>query len=285
MGRRYDVVSFLSDAGTVDEYVGVTRAVIHEIAPHARVIDLTHGIAAFDVRAGSLALARAIPYLPSGIVLAVVDPGAGTGRRAVAIEVADGEGVMVGPDNGLLAPAVALSGGAQRAVALTNPEHLLALGGTWSGRDVFAPAAAALCNGVDLDQLGEAVSVDELVPGLVPLPREEGERVVGEVLWVDRYGNCQLNIGEAEVVALGERIEVAIGEDRRVAARVEAFATLGPGAVGLLLDGSGMLALVLDQRSAAEELGIVAGDAVTLGPLTDGGRPVGTTSSVQLRPR
>jgi S-adenosylmethionine hydrolase len=285
MGRRYDVISFLSDAGTTDESVGVAKAVIREIAPHVTVIDVTHGIAPFDVRAGSLALARAVPYLPSGIVLGVVDPGAGTSRRAVAIEVAGGEGVMVGPDNGLLAPAVRLAGGGERAVVLTNPEHLLAVGGTWSGRDIFAPAAAALCNGVDLGDLGAAVDVDELVPGLVPLPRQEGERIVGEVLWVDHYGNCQLNIGEAEIAELGERVEVSAGEVLRVAALVEAFDTLGPGAVGLLVDGSGMLTLVLARRSAAEELGVVAGDAVTLGPLTDGVRTPGTTSSVQLRPR
>src|SRR5262245_49758606 len=105
MGRRYDTISFLSDYGTVDEFVGVVKAVVRDLAPHVTVIDITHEIAPFDVRAGSLALARSIPYLPAGIVLAVVDPGVGTDRRAVAIEVAGGEGVFVGPDNGLLASA------------------------------------------------------------------------------------------------------------------------------------------------------------------------------------
>ena len=126
MGRRYDTVSFLTDYGVVDEFAGVVRSVIRDLAPHATVIDLTHGIAPFDVRGGSLALARSIGYVASGVVLAVVDPGVGSARRAVAIEVAGGEGVLVGPDNGLLAPAVSLVGGAERAVELTNTEYQLA---------------------------------------------------------------------------------------------------------------------------------------------------------------
>ena len=109
MGRRYDTVTFLTDYGLDDEFVGVVKSVIRELAPHVTVVDLTHGIRPFDVRGGALALARAIPYVPEGVVLAVVDPGVGTARRAVAIEVADGAGVLVGPDNGLLAPAVAIA--------------------------------------------------------------------------------------------------------------------------------------------------------------------------------
>src|SRR5262245_28105270 len=98
MGRRYDTISFLTDYGTVDEFVGVVKAVIRDIAPHVMVIDLTHEIEPFDIRAGSLTLARTISYVPAGVVLAVVDPGVGTDRRCVAIEVADGDGVLVGPD-------------------------------------------------------------------------------------------------------------------------------------------------------------------------------------------
>ena len=156
MGRRYDTVSFLTDYGLDDEFVGVVKAVHPRPRPaRRRSIDLTHGIRPFDVRGGSLALARAIPYVAEGVVLAVVDPGVGTARRAVAVEVAGGAGVLVGPDNGLLAPAVAIVGGAERAVELTNAEyHLAAPGATFAGRDVFAPVAAHLCNGVDLAELG-----------------------------------------------------------------------------------------------------------------------------------
>src|SRR4051794_8110474 len=127
----YDTVSLLTDYGTVDEFVGVVKCVLRDLAPHVTVIDLTHGIDPFDVRGGSLALARAIQYAPRGIVIAVVDPGVGTARRAVAVEVADGAGILLGPDNGLLAPAVAMAGGAGRAVVLNKAEfHLEAPGAT-----------------------------------------------------------------------------------------------------------------------------------------------------------
>jgi S-adenosylmethionine hydrolase len=201
VGRSHDTVSFLTDYGLDDEFVGVVKSVIRDMAPHVTVVDLTHGIRPFDVRGGSLALARAIPYVAEGIVLAVVDPGVGTSRRALAIEVAGGAGVFIGPDNGLLAPAVAVVGGAERAVELTNPEHhLTAAGATFAGRDVFAPVAAHLCNGVDLAELGPLVDAAELMPGMLPLPREEPDGFHTEVLWVDRFGNCQSTSGPSRSV-------------------------------------------------------------------------------------
>jgi hypothetical protein len=283
--RRYDTVSFLSDYGTDDEFVGVVKAVLRDLAPHAAVIDLTHGIPPFDVRAGSLALARAIQYVPSGVVLAVVDPGVGTARRPVAVEVAGGEGVLIGPDNGLLAPAVALAGGAERAVVLANPEHRLpSMGTTFDGRDVFAPAAAALCNGVDLAELGPSVEPDGLLPGVVPLSRREGDRIVGEVLWVDRYGNCQLNVGPDEIEGWGERVRVTIDGTDRSARRVTSFAALPPATPGLLVDSSGLVAVVMDRSSAARDLGLTTGDTVVLSSLDDGDEPAVTTA-VHLQPR
>jgi S-adenosyl-L-methionine hydrolase (adenosine-forming) len=278
MGRRYDTISFLSDYGTTDEFVGVVKSVIREIAPHATVIDLTHGVAPFDVRAGSLALARSISYVASGVVIAVVDPGVGTARRGVAIEVADGEGVLVGPDNGLLAPAVAMAGGAGRAVSLTNVDFQLeAPGSTFDGRDVFAPVAAHLCNGVDLLELGEPVDADLLFPGVVPLPQFDEATVIAHALWTDRFGNVQLNVGPDDIPAsFGSKVEVRFsapadpsGGTTRVAARVRTFAELSPGAVGLVLDSNGMLAVTMNQRSAATDLGIDIGDQVVISALTD----------------
>jgi S-adenosylmethionine hydrolase len=272
VGRRYDTVTFLSDYGLEDEFVGVVKSVIRDIARHVTVIDLTHGIAPHDVRAGALTLARSVQYLASGIVLAVVDPGVGTDRRAVAIEVAGGEGVFIGPDNGLLAPAVALAGGAGRAVVLTNDDYQLAApGATFAGRDVFAPTAAHLCNGVDLTELGEAVDPGLLLPGTVPLARPEAGGLAAEVLWVDRFGNAQLNLGTEDVAAWGDQIRIRIGDTTRVATVTQSYGELGAGAIGLVVDSYGLLALSLDRRSAAEALGLGAGDAVRLEPLTDGG--------------
>ncbi len=288
VSRRYDTVTFLSDYGLDDEFVGVVKAVLRDLAPHATVVDLTHGIRPFDVRAGALALARAIPYVPEGVVLAVVDPGVGTDRRAVAIEVAEGAGVLIGPDNGLLAPAVAVVGGAQRAVELTSAEHQLAApGATFAGRDVFAPAAAHLCNGVELTELGPLVDPAVLAPGMIPLPREEVDGIHAEVLWVDRFGNCQLNVSPDELDGRDPPTDVwtvTLGDERRVARAARSYAELGTGVVGLVLDSHGMYSLALDQHSAAAELGLAPGDAVVLAPLTDDAQP-GASTPVGLRSR
>lgn len=255
----------LSDLGRDDELVGVIEAVLRDMAPHARPLHLSHGVRPFDVRGGSLALARAIPYVPEGVVLAVVDPGVGTSRRALAVEVAGGGGVLIGPDNGLLAPAVAVVGGAERAVDLSDSAfHLDTPGATFAARDVFAPVAAHLCNGVDLAELGPAVDPGALLPGLVPLPRPESDGLHAEVLWVDRFGNCQLNVTVDDIGAAADVLSVAAGDERRSAARVGTFGELTAGQLGLVVDSQGMLALTLDQRSAAAELRLDVGDAVVL---------------------
>jgi S-adenosylmethionine hydrolase len=286
IARRYDTISFLSDYGLRDEFVGIVKGVIAELAPHARVIDLTHEVPPFDVRAGSLALARCITYVPQGVVLAVVDPGVGTARRGIAVSVGEGRGVLVGPDNGLLSMGTALAGGADAAVVLNNPRYQLeAPGATFAGRDIFAPAAAHLCNGVALSELGDAIDPNLLLPGVVPLPRTEGDTIVAEVTWVDRYGNCQLNVGPDEVAMLGTTLSIgltsAAGErSTRTAAIVRNFAEIG-GGIGLVIDSFGMLALCVDRGSAAEELSVAPGDAVVLTAVAESG---GVTTRVALRP-
>lgn len=282
---RYETISFLSDYGLRDEFVGIVKGVIADIAPHARVIDLTHEVPPFDVRAGSLALARCIAYVPTGIVLAVVDPGVGTSRRGVAVSVGGGRGILIGPDNGLLSMGTALAGGADAAVVLNNPEFQLeAPGATFAGRDVFAPAAAHLCNGVPFSELGDPIDPSLLLPGVVPLSRNEGDEIVAEVTWVDRYGNCQLNVGPDDVSELGERVSItftsATGErSTRSAPIVRSFADIG-GGMGLVVDSFGMLAVSIDRGSAADELSVAVGDSVRLGALAETG---GVTANVQLR--
>lgn len=288
---RFDTISFLSDYGHVDEFVGIVHSVIRTLAPEVRVVDITHEIPAHDVRAGGLALARSVQYLAPGVVLAVVDPGVGTARRGVAVEVGDGAAVLVGPDNGLLAPAVAMVGGATRAVELTSDEHrLAALGATFDGRDVFAPAAAHLCAGVALGELGPDIDPSGLRPGVLPLPQWEDDGLGAEVLWVDRFGNVQLNLGPDDLDPLGseDRVGVRIEGVLRTARRVRAFGELAPGELGLVVDSYGLLALVSDQRSAATELRVGPSHAVTLCALDavgDQGDPApgGRSSPVELR--
>jgi S-adenosylmethionine hydrolase len=285
MPLRYDTITFLSDYGLVDEFVGVVHSVVRSIAPEVGIVVLTHGITPYDVRGGGLALARATSYLCPGVVLGVVDPAVGTSRRAIGVEVGDGASVLVGPDNGLLAPAVALCGGATRAVELTNPDFLLPSdASTFDGRDVFAPAAAHLCLGVDLAEMGPAIDPISLFPAMVPLTREDEGRIHAEVLWVDRYGNAQLNVDPDELVDFEDHVKLIYDDGSRAARRVPAFAAVEPAEVGLVVDSYGLVAVVLDRRSAAEELGLSTGSAVTIEPL-DEDRPPGIVTPVNLGPR
>jgi S-adenosyl-L-methionine hydrolase (adenosine-forming) len=180
-------------------------------------------------------------------------------------------GFLVGPDNGLLAPAVAMLGGARRVVSLTNPEYQLeAPGPTFAGRDILAPAAGHLCAGVDLDELGERVDPLSLVPGLIPLSREEEGAVAGEVLWVDRFGNLQLNIDPGELEAQGLRpgsvLEIRYGTERRTGRWVATYADAKPMELAVVIDSYGLVSLAFDRRPAAEALELRAGSQVTLAP-------------------
>ena len=267
-------VFFLSDYGLVDEFAGVVHAVLQRGAPGVPVVDLTHQVPSFDVAAAARVLERAAPHLGPGVVLAVVDPGVGSKRRGVAIEVGTDVGPrwMVGPDNGLLLPAADLLGGRSRALALAGTS-------TFDGRDVFAPAAAHLVGGGAPEDLGPPIDVD----GLVALPADSVPVSVADgvlttsVTWVDGYGNVQLagdgpaweQVGVAPGATVlvdldpvptdGRRGQESVSPPERPArARpVSSFTSLDPGELGLLVDANGSHALVLDRASAATALGIV----------------------------
>jgi S-adenosylmethionine hydrolase len=283
-------IVFLSDYGHDDEFVGVVKSVLRSLAPDVAVIDITHNIAPHDVRAGGLALARASQYLAPGVVIAVVDPGVGSARRAIAIEVGGGQSILVGPDNGLLAPAVAMCGGATAAIALDNPEfHLVtadeSVGVTFAGRDIFAPAAAHLCLGVALHELGTPIDVETLTPGLIPVARNENDVLVAEVLWVDRYGNAQLNIDATDIEPLGTALRVRVRETTRRAVLASTYSDLTAGIIGLIVDSYGLLSLCVDRGSAALELRIAAGDEVRLERVEDDAVGDGVDVPIALRKR
>jgi hypothetical protein len=198
------------------------------------------------------------------VVLAVVDPGVGSERRAIAVEV-DGGSVLIGPDNGLLAPAVSMCGGALRAVELTAADYQLpAPGPTFAGRDVFAPAAAHLCNGVALTDLGPALDTHSLIPALVPIPREEGTAIHAEVLWVDRYGNCQLNVDPDQLASIGDRVALQLPDQQRTGVLAPTYADIKPGEIGLVVDSYGLVSLAVERHSAAAELRLQSGSPVVL---------------------
>jgi S-adenosyl-L-methionine hydrolase (adenosine-forming) len=279
------LIAFASDYGNQDEFVGVCKAVMLGIAPQTEILDLGHEIPAHDVRAGSLLLVRSIQYLPDDtIVLAVVDPGVGTDRRLVAVEVAGG--FLLGPDNGLLAPAAAMIGGPRRVVSLENSDyHLEAPGPTFAGRDVLAPVAAHLATGVPVDAFGPEVDAAGLVPGIVSLPEvDDTGAVAGEVWWVDRFGNCQLNIDPDALRALGaqpgDRIEVRCIDGVRAARWVRTYGDAKPSELVAVVDSYGLLSLALDRESAADALGIRAGSPVTV--VTEGS--AGRRTRLPVRP-
>jgi len=271
-----NTVFFLSDYGLADEFVGVVHAVIARHAPGARIIDLGHGVTPFDVGAGAAMLERAVDHLGPGVVLAVVDPGVGGARRAVALESArsDGPRFFVGPDNGLLVDAIDRWGGAALAVELARPE----VPGTFDGRDVLAPAAAALCNGSPLVSLGPEIDAAGLVRLAKPHLFEHGNpgrtALVAEVRWVDRFGNVQLAARPEDLAgALGARTVRVAGKDAAGEAiplrRVGAFGELAENECGLLVDANGHLAIVVNEGSAAGLLGVTRGSLVELAWPTD----------------
>ena len=256
------------------------------IAPGVAIVDLSHEVDPFDVRGASLLLARSVQFLCPGVIVAMVDPGAGGDRRPIAVEVADGAAVIMGPDNGVIAPAVGMVGGAGRAIVLDNSEYLLVpAASTASGRDVFAAAAAHLCGGVPFEALGTAVDAASLMPGVVPLSTVEDGELCGEVLWVDRFGNAQLNVDPDEIEDWDRVLRLQIGVTRRTVRRVLGFGELAVGELGLLTDAYGLIAVVSKAGSAADELGLAAGDAVRLGTAGgDADASSGVSTSVSLGP-
>lgn len=281
---RFDTISFLTDYGTTDEFVGVVHSVIRQIAPEVRVIDISHHVPAHDVRAGGLTLARSAQYLAPGVVLAVVDPGVATSRRAIAVEVGGGASILVGPDNGLLAPAVSMVGGATRAVELQNLDYQLpAPGPTFAGRDIFGPAAAHLCNGVDLLDLGPELDVNGLMPGMIPITRVEEGAVVAEVLWTDAFGNLQLNVDPDEIEAFGPRVELRFDGKVRTGIRHDTYAEVATGEIGLVVDSYGLVSIAANRTSAAGELRIGTGDEVVLAAIGDEAPRAGVITPVTLK--
>jgi hypothetical protein len=265
---------FLSDYGHQDEFVGVCHGVIARLCPAARVIDLTHGVRRHNVRQGAMILARSLQYTPpAAVVLAVVDPGVGGARRAVALRLAD-DRIMVGPDNGLLSLAAARAGGVVAAVDLAaSPWRLDPVSATFHGRDIFAPVAARLAAGEPLDEAGHDLDPAQLIAIELPRARRESEALVAPIVGVDAFGNLELAaVGEdlrALGVIAGEPLRIGGGNRRRQgpghAARYGAtFSDVAPGELVVYEDATGALAIAVAQGDAAGRLGLGSGDQVRI---------------------
>lgn len=264
-------ITFLSDYGHEDEFAGVCRAVVSQIAPDAPLIDLTHGIARGDVRHGALALANSLPFCPPGIHLAVVDPGVGTERRAVAVTTMEEGRFLVGPDNGLLGPAIKRFGGAARAIDLSrSPFRLEPVSETFHGRDLFAPVAAHLALGARLDEAGEKFDPSELTGLELPEPRIEDGQVVAHALYADRFGNVALDLdretASASPLSGADTVELKAPDGTFQARWSRTFGTVRRGDLLLYEDSSGTLALAVNGGSAAGLLDLKPDDEVVLRP-------------------
>jgi S-adenosylmethionine hydrolase len=261
-------ITFLTDFGLEDDFVGTCHGVIKRIAPEVQIIDITHGIAPRQVLEGALTLANTLRYMPHGVHLAVVDPGVGSARRALALR--DGEGrIHVGPDNGLLLPAVDKLGGIAEAHELTNPEYALdSVSRTFHGRDLFAPAAAHLSLGVPLADLGPPIAPDALARLDIPTPELGPTRIRCTVLSIDRFGNMQLNLGreqleQAEIVP-GTRLELELGPERYFAVAARTFADARSGDIILYEDAYRNIAIAISGGNAAEMFGAHEGQDVRI---------------------
>lgn len=264
------IISFISDFGLEDTWVGICHAVIHQACPQAHVVDLGHQIPPFDVRKAAAMASAGVYQMPESIHLVVVDPGVGGGRRDLCL-VARGGARLVGPDNGVLLPAAWRAGGIERAYAI-EPSKIDFRGplATFHARDVLAPAAAALACGVDPSSLGEEVSLDELAAAPFGLCRQEGGYVVGEVLEADRFGSLRFNVPAEDVVKLGleaRRLEVTIGHNALTVPFGTTFADVDEGDPVALLDSSGWLTLAVNRGDAADRYGVEAGNHVRIRPV------------------
>jgi S-adenosylmethionine hydrolase len=260
-------ITFLTDFGLQDDFVGTCHGVMKRIAPDVEIIDITHGIPPQAVLQGALVLSNTIGYMPRGVHLAVVDPGVGGPRRPLALEDAEGR-LYVGPDNGLLLPAASRAG-VVAAHELANPQYALeTVSRTFHARDLFSPAAAHLALGVSLQSLGPPVDPESLVALDLPAPELGDGVVVATVLYVDSFGNIALNLTRDDVesigIVLGSQVELELSGEHYYAVMARAFADARPGDVILYLDSYGNMSIAISRGSAGRMLHSAPGQQVRI---------------------
>jgi S-adenosylmethionine hydrolase len=260
-------VTFLSDYGRSDDFVGVCHGVIARIAPQVRVIDITHDVRRHDVRSAAVILRRALPFCPAGVHLVVVDPGVGGTRRAVAARVAEDDRILIGPDNGVLWPAAEQFGGVVEAVDVAHSPHRLEpVSATFHGRDLFAPVAAHLAAGEPLAAAGEPIDPDDLVALRLPTPYVEAERVFAHVVSADTFGNVALDVTHEEGTNAGLRLGASVRVNGTPATYARTFEEVGPGELMLYEDAYRTLALAVNRGSALEFRDLGLDDEVVIEP-------------------
>jgi S-adenosyl-L-methionine hydrolase (adenosine-forming) len=263
-------ITFLSDYGHDDEFVGVCHGVIQRIAPGAIVIDVVHGLPRQDVRTAALTLRRVLAYMPKGVHLAVVDPEVGTARRPLAVRCLDGH-VLVGPDNGVLWPAIERCGGVETAVNLDHtPYRLEPVSATFHGRDIFAPVAARLALETPIEHAGSPVAPGDLVRIDLPRPKVAEGEVTARVLSIDRFGNVQLNVYRDQLAkagfGIGNPVRIQAGRKSRRAVYAHTFAEVNAGEAIVYEDSTRAIAIAVNGGSAAAVLAVEPDSELKLKP-------------------
>jgi S-adenosylmethionine hydrolase len=280
----YDWVTFLSDYGHDDVFVGVCKGVVASIAPNVRVLDVCHLIAAQDVEQGATQLAAAAPFLPRAVNLAMVDPQSAKSARGVAVATKDGS-IFVGPDNGVLSLAWDERGGIDRVVQVSNPALWLErVHATFRGRDIFAPVAAHLATGTPLEQVGEPIDPSELVRLGVHEAVVDDDHVHAEIRSVDHFGNVSLNVArtdlEAAGIVLGDTVELRCNGRTLSVPFTHTFGEVAPGRLTLCEDSFRAVQLAVNAGRANAELRVNRGDPIVISRVPQqppGGRPAVTT--------
>jgi S-adenosylmethionine hydrolase len=258
-------ITFLSDYGLEDDFVGVCHAVITRIGPELRVVDLTHGLDRHDVRTAALVLRRALPFAAPGVHLAVVDPGVGAERRAIALRTTEEDRILVGPDNGLLSLAAQRFGGIAEVVDVArSPHRLEPVSATFHGRDIFAPVAAHLALGAPLGDAGDPIDADEIVRLDMPLALLEGDELYAHAVGFDRFGNIMLDVEHAELTGSGFRLGHGVEVNGRPGVYATTFADVAPGELLLYEDAYRTLALAVNRGSARDLLDVGRDDELRI---------------------
>jgi S-adenosyl-L-methionine hydrolase (adenosine-forming) len=266
-------ITFLSDYGGDDDFVGTCHGVMARLCPGATIVDITHGIRRHDVRSGALILRRTLPYMPPGVHLAVVDPEVGAERRAVAVRCTEEDRVLVGPDNGLLSLGWERFGGALEAIDVArSPHRLQPVSATFHGRDLFAPVAARLAAGEPFAEAGEPVDPKDLRRLDLPRASIEDGTLVTHVIAVDRFGNLQLDATHDDLGAaglrLGHPVDVDLGEGDVVRATYAVtFADVEPGGLLVYEDAYRSLAVAVNRGDAAQELDVRLDNELRIRPV------------------
>ncbi len=262
-----NLITLTTDFGQSDGFVGVMKGVILSINPDAQFVDITHEIEPQNIQQGAFLLANSVPYFPAAAIhVCVVDPGVGSERRAVAVQV--GETTFIGPDNGVLSLALqalaARTGAKPRGFHLNNPHYWLPrVSTTFHGRDVFAPSAAHLSRGVPLAELG--APTDDWITLVPPAPVHRGGRLIGHVIYIDRYGNIVTDISDAELKPLANRGELVVsigGRDLHGLART--YSDVEPGEFAALIGSPWKLEVAQRNGNAAQALDVRIGDEVVV---------------------